>query len=95
LPYNPDLNDRAKELRKNMTQAEKKLWYQCLNNIFIPLNKGEDFLQENQGDSSKEELKENQKNSSKKKLKILRQKIIDNYIVDFYVPDLKIAIEID
>jgi hypothetical protein len=34
-----------------MTLTEKKLWYQYLNNIFIPLNKGEDFLEENQGDS--------------------------------------------
>ena len=27
LPYNPRLVERAKELRKNMTPAEKKLWY--------------------------------------------------------------------
>ena len=27
LPYNPRLVDRAKELRRNMTPAEKKLWY--------------------------------------------------------------------
>jgi len=27
LPYNPELIARAKELRKNMTPAEKKLWY--------------------------------------------------------------------
>lgn len=27
LPYNPKLVSRAKELRKNMTPAEKKLWY--------------------------------------------------------------------
>jgi very-short-patch-repair endonuclease len=27
LPYNPALIDRAKQLRKNMTAAEKKLWY--------------------------------------------------------------------
>ncbi|HBR74939.1 MAG TPA: endonuclease, partial [Cyanobacteria bacterium UBA11159] len=27
LPYNPALVARAKELRKNMTPAEKKLWY--------------------------------------------------------------------
>ena len=30
LPYNPCLVDRAKELRKNMTPAEKKLWYDFL-----------------------------------------------------------------
>ena len=27
LPYNPELVARAKKLRKNMTVAEKKLWY--------------------------------------------------------------------
>ena len=27
LPYNPELVIRAKKLRKNMTVAEKKLWY--------------------------------------------------------------------
>ncbi|AFY52898.1 hypothetical protein Riv7116_0294 [Rivularia sp. PCC 7116] len=30
LPYNPALVPRAKELRKNMTAAEKKLWYEYL-----------------------------------------------------------------
>lgn len=30
LPYNPKLNDRARELRRNMTEAEKKLWYEYL-----------------------------------------------------------------
>ena len=83
LPYNPDLNDRARKLRKNMTPTENKLWYQYLNNVFITLNKGEDFLKENQGDSRKQ------------KLKVLRQKIIDNYIIDFYIPDLKLVIELD
>lgn len=29
------------------------------------------------------------------KLSILRQKVIDNYIVDFYVPSIKLVIEID
>ncbi|MEM1309131.1 MAG: endonuclease, partial [Cyanobacteria bacterium P01_H01_bin.153] len=33
LPYNPALISRAKELRKNMTPAEKKLWYQYLRNF--------------------------------------------------------------
>ena len=27
LPYNPRLKDRAKELRRDMTPAEKKLWF--------------------------------------------------------------------
>jgi very-short-patch-repair endonuclease len=30
LPYNPKLITRAKELRKNMTPAERRLWYQYL-----------------------------------------------------------------
>ena len=30
LPYNPALISRAKELRKNMTTAERKLWHQYL-----------------------------------------------------------------
>ena len=29
------------------------------------------------------------------KYKVLRQKVIDNYIVDFYIPKLKLIIEID
>ena len=33
LPYNPALVARAKELRKNMTLAEKKLWYQYLRHF--------------------------------------------------------------
>lgn len=30
LPYNPALIGRARELRKNKTSAERKLWYQYL-----------------------------------------------------------------
>jgi len=84
LPYNPDLNDRSRELRNNMTDTEKKLWYQYLNNVYIniPLNKGEGSFSW-QGDFRR------------KKLKVLRQKIIDNYIVDFYIPELKLVIELD
>ena len=62
LPYNPKLIDRAKILRKNMTPAEKKLWYGFLkvyHNRFRP------------------------------------QRVIDNYIVDFYCSSLKLVIEID
>lgn len=33
LPYNKNLVPRAKELRKNMTKAEKKLWYDYLRNF--------------------------------------------------------------
>ena len=33
LPYNPELVARAKKLRKNMTVAEKKLWYEYLRSF--------------------------------------------------------------
>ena len=33
LPYNPKLKDRARNLRKNMTKAEKKIWYEFLKNF--------------------------------------------------------------
>ncbi len=62
LPYNRSLIPRAKELRKNMTKAEKKLWYDYLR----------DF-----------------------KFRVLRQRPIDQFIVDFYCPNLKLVIEVD
>ena len=49
-------------MRKEMTRAEKKLWF--------------DFLKDS-------------------KTKFLRQRIIDNYIVDFYCSELSIVIELD
>lgn len=33
LPYNPDLVSRAKELRKNMTPTEQKLWFRFLRDF--------------------------------------------------------------
>jgi len=62
LPYNPDLTVRAKELRRNPTPAEKKLWENCLRSL---------------------------------PLRILRQRPIDHFIVDFYCAALKLVIEID
>jgi very-short-patch-repair endonuclease len=62
LPYNQKLVPRAKELRKNMTAAEKKLWHNFLHNF---------------------------------PLRILRQRPIDNFIVDFYCAKLKLVIEVD
>ena len=35
LPYNPKLIEKAKELRKNMTPAEKKLWNNYLRTFKI------------------------------------------------------------
>jgi very-short-patch-repair endonuclease len=62
LPYSPALVPRAKELRKNMTSAEKKPWYLYLRQF---------------------------------RFKVLRQRPIDHFIVDFYCPSLKLVIEID
>ncbi|MBE8998707.1 endonuclease domain-containing protein [Nostoc sp. LEGE 12447] len=62
LPYNPKLVERAKELRKNMTPAEKKLWNEYLRNF---------------------------------QYRVLRQRPINYFIVDFYCPTLKTVIEID
>ncbi len=32
LPYNPKLKERARELRKNMTKPEMKIWFDFLKN---------------------------------------------------------------
>lgn len=52
----------ARELRKNMTPEERKLWYAYLRNCNV---------------------------------RFLRQKVIGNYIVDFYSPKANIVIELD
>ena len=62
LPYDPDLVEKARALRKNMTPAEKKLWYQYLRNY---------------------------------PFRVLRQRPIDHYIVDFYCPRAKLVVEVD
>lgn len=62
LPYNGDLVARARELRKNMTAAEKKLWYGYLRGF---------------------------------KFRVLRQRPIAYFIVDFYCAALKLVIEVD
>ncbi len=62
LPYNPGLVAKAKVLRKNMTVAEKKLWYSYLRNF---------------------------------KFRVLRQRPIAYFIVDFYCAALKLVIEVD
>ncbi len=64
LPFNPNLKDRARELRKAGNLSEVLLWNQVKNKQFLGL----DFD---------------------------RQKIIGNYIVDFYCKNLGIIVEID
>ena len=60
--HNPDLTARAKNLRKNMTPEERRLWHCFLKTYAV---------------------------------RTLRQKVIDDYIVDFYCHDARLAIEID
>ncbi|MDB9447512.1 endonuclease domain-containing protein [Anabaena sp. CS-542/02] len=62
LPYHQKLVAIAKELRKNATIPEKKLWQEYLH-----------FL----------------------KHRFLRQRPIDNFIVDFYCASCRLIIEID
>jgi very-short-patch-repair endonuclease len=62
LPYNPELVERAREMRKHPTPAERKLWYDFLRTF---------------------------------KYRVMRQRPIDNFIVDFYCAELKLVIEVD
>jgi very-short-patch-repair endonuclease len=62
LPYNHNLNELARQMRKNPTPAERKLWEEHLYNLPV---------------------------------RVLRQKPIDRFIVDFYCASVKLAIELD
>jgi len=64
LPYRKSLKKFSRELRKNMTEAEKIMWQKIRRKQL----KGYQFY---------------------------RQKIIGNYIVDFYCPKAKVVIELD
>ena len=59
LPKNNKLLPRARELRKDMTQHERKLWYLFLRRYPV---------------------------------KIYKQRIINNFIVDFYCYEAKLVI---
>lgn len=65
IPYNKKLLERSRDLRKNMTVAEKKLWFDVLQNERM------------------------------NGYKFTRQKILDNFIVDFYCSKLGLIIEVD
>ncbi len=62
LPKNPELLKRARQLRRDMTPQERRLWYDFFK--IYPVH-------------------------------IYRQKIIGNYIVDFYCASSKLVIELD
>lgn len=59
---NPNLKEKSRELRKNMTPEENKLWYQFLRGYDIHFS---------------------------------RQRVIGNYIADFYCRRANLVIEID
>ena len=60
--HNPELTERARKLRKEMTKEERHLWYDFLRHYPV---------------------------------RFLRQKVIDNYIVDFYCNKARLIIELD
>ena len=60
--HNPRLRGHAKQLRKNMTKEERRLWYDFLKGLPVMVH---------------------------------RQKVIGDYIVDFYIAEVKIVIELD
>ena len=60
--HNKNLVPNAKELRKNMTKEEKRLWYDFLRAYHV---------------------------------KFLRQKVLGQYIADFYCAKAKLIIELD
>lgn len=62
LPYDPNLKEAAREMRKHPTPTEDILWRSCLKTL---------------------------------EPQFLRQRPIQNFIVDFYCPNLKLVIEID
>ena len=62
--YNSKLKEYSRELRKNMTDAERKLWSRL-------------------------------RRKQLKGLQFYRQRIIGNYIVDFYCPKARMIIEVD
>ena len=64
LSYSGQLKQRSRELRKNMTDAEKLVWSKV-------------------------------RGKQPKDCQFYRQKVISNYIVDFYCPRAKLVIEID
>ena len=88
LPYNPKLKDRARDLRKNMTKAEKKLWYGFLRELSQKKSTDKWISWDNfplgwgglRGGLC---------------TRVYRQRPIDNFIVDFYIPEYMLVIELD
>src|SRR3989339_275778 len=64
LHYRPNLKDKARQLRSNLTESERVLWSRL---------RGKQLLG----------------------MQFYRQKPIQNYIVDFFAPKVKLVIEVD
>ncbi len=64
LYYNTELKNFSRQLRKNMTEAEKLLWSKL-------------------------------RRRQLKGIQVYRQRIIGNYIADFYCPKTSLIIELD
>lgn len=62
MKNDPFYLDRARELRRNMTRHERKLWYEFLRSAPI---------------------------------KFYKQKLMGQYILDFYCPSCLLAVELD
>jgi len=62
LPYTRKTVARAQEMRRAMTRAEQRLWFECLQKF---------------------------------PHRVLRQRPILGFVVDFYCPTLKLVIEVD
>lgn len=110
LPYNPKFKDRTRELRKNMTEPEKKLRFWFLRKLPLswqtspveiktpsvfqtsPIDKKLPLSWQTspsiEGDNSND-------SENRGSFRVYKQRPIDNFIVDFYIPKLKLVIEID
>lgn len=86
-PYNPQLQERATNMRKNMTEPEKKLWFG-----FLRLVSNWIIEAPPQSPSIEGEARESSRGS---KVRVYRQRLIWHYIVDFYLPSYKLVIEVD
>ena len=91
LPYNPDNVNKAKALRQNMTEAEKKLRYTYMK----PSNQHHRSPRSQQASTTPLVQGGQDEQSESGGIKYLRQQPILDYIVDFYCPKLRLVIEID
>jgi RNA recognition motif-containing protein len=66
FPYDKKLSIKGKELRKNMTEPERRLWFRFFKSFQQTYN-----------------------------IRVLKQRPIHNFIVDFYISQFKLVIEID